>query len=801
MSTVAAMVGGHLSYKQEKFNNGGDDSDMLKCLKCFFLIIVIAALIMGSSAVSADNTELILNQTFEGDADILKSKQWYVSDSGVNVVNSPTFDGKVLAISPIQYAAYTLESAVNSGTVTVSVDFFVKELVNSRPISLWDEKNTTGNSFVRIETDTSGKISAVNSEAEKIFVGMYSLNKWTNITLLINNENSTYKVFINGCESSDNISFSSSNRIVNGINTIEFQNGSNESDIYIDNLYIKRSNNCDFEKIISNYTKYMQRIDCSFEGLSGKRIEDTGKYGYNTVFGCCEAYYTDEGGNTYIHFAGNESVKCNTDRIKDKKYFVISYDFRSENIFGTCPVKLYDDNGNVFSEIYVDVNGDFNINKSVLSSPGISGQNWNNMYFVINFEENRISAYLNGISLKSDGGNNQIDLLNNDAASVCEIEFAGGNNTSIDIDNISANGFGNVSDAEMYIYMSLCRSDRSVMSMAEGYLKLMCGHDVAARLCSENYKKYENAVNEHKNYRKYADFADAVYAENFDSFADGYIFDNSKGNTVAEYAVVDSGTLKIGGENEKGRFLKYKRQFEDLTINFDFKQSKKIPGKIYSLSDSAGKKNVMFITCNGYDIKLESGSDDAPIVILKNYEVDRWYNIKIITSVSNKSFALFIDGNKIGDYKFLNSDINNFERVFDVADIGCAFYDNVEILKYYDIKPIALGCGKSVPDSGEMFFSINENEVNIPKELDHIFDLRIAYGWKSESGILLLSLSGNTTPVSIRLYDRHNEDASLISIEEKSDIEKIDIYYWEHLQTLVPISKKQQINIKRNGSE
>lgn len=798
------------------------DRNVFRKIKYLLILVLTVVLTMPYVSVSADSMEPIVNQNFESSDSFFNSREWSISDDCVKITGSPTLDGNVLEIPPTQYAAYTLANVINSDIAILSVDFFVKDFINARPITVWDEKNTSGNAFVRLEIDTQGRIMATDAEYKKVFVGMYALNRWTNLTLYADNKNMTYRVFINGCAASAEISFSNATPIVYGINTIEMQNGGNDSSLYLDNFFVERSKSCDdADKIINDYMKYSQRIEYTFDGINDSEVADVSENNPFIVSSNGDARYVRKNSNTYIHSDNAEKFKCVTDSIQNKKYYAVSYDFRTEKSRSIELLNLYGNDNNPFVQISVDDKGVFSINglNAATDSGVLKDNDWNNICFFINLDEKYIEVYLNGVPVIDNSKNLRVGFSETDIKSVCTVEVVNDENEVLDIDNISVIGFNEKAYGELYLYMFLCTSDRSIKANACVYLKFLCGNDVPDRLETDVCKGYEYTVNEHKEYRTYADAAEVVYKENFNLFEDNYPMHSVDGDMVAENAVVVSGALQVGSDNNNGRFLKYKRQFDDLTVSFDFKQSVKSAGKIYSLSDLPGKKSVMLISSNGQDIKLMSGSSDTPVVILNNYDVNRWYNIRIITSIKNKNFTIFIDGNKIGEFKFLDSDIANFGRVFDCTEMVGAFYDNIEVLKYFAIKAVALKCGTYRNDalnlaggeysdlfvqsvsssdlSSEEIIPVVNNEAVIPKKCNCIGGLKLVYGWKIESGIVIIKISDKISAVENQLYNGCVDEASsVIPIDETNPIVKIDVYYWKQLQTLIPITKNKQINIK-----
>lgn len=793
-------------------------------IKYMCIIVLAVWLSFAYISVSADSTEPVINEAFESSDSFFNAKEWSASDDCVRIVGSPTFDGNVLELLPTQYAAYTLANAVNSDIAILSVDFFVKEFIDARPIAVWDEKNTSGNAFIRLEIDTQGRITATDAEYKKIPVGMYGVNRWTNLTVFADCESMTYKVFVNGCAASAEISFSNATPVVYGINTIEMQNGGNNSSLYLDNFFLEcAERHDDADMIIDDYMRYSQRIELTFDGMDDSQVADENNSAIVSVSG--NARYVRENNNTYIHSDGAEQLRCVTEKIQNKKYFTFSYDFRTEVNRNIELLRLYDGDNNAFARISVDDKGVFGLNGlSISTHSGILKDNdWNNMCLLINLDEKYMEMYINGVSVIDNTENLCTDFFAADIESICAAEIVNDGDGVLDIDNIFAIGFNEKAHAELYLYMFLCNSDRAVKSNACVYLKYLCGNDVADRLNTNVCKKYESMADEHKKYRVYADAADIIYKENFDSFEDNYPMQSVGGDMIAENAVVVSGTLLVGADGNKGRFLKYRRQFDDFTVSFDFMQSEKSAGKIYGLSDLPGKKNAMIITSNGKDIKLMSGSGETPIVILNDYEADRWYNVKIVTSKRNKSFMLFIDGSTIGEFKFLDLDIDNFGRVFDCTDMIGASYDNIEVLKYFAAKAVALRCGTYSGESlnladgisklpaqsvflpeilNEAVVSVTDNEVIIPQNRNCIVGLKMVYGWKIESGIVIIKISDGISAETIRLYDDCVDEASfIVPIDETNPITKIDIYYWKQLQTLVPITKNEQINVKYAAKE
>ena len=86
-------------------------------------------------------------------------------------------------------------------------------------------------------------------------------------------------------------------------------------------------------------------------------------------------------------------------------------------------------------------------------------------------------------------------------------------------------------------------------------------------------------------------------------------------------------------------------------------------------------------------IGIHDGSD-ANIVQAAKFEVGKWHHIREVVDVDNQTFDVYLDGKKLGNYKFRNGAHDTIDWLM----IG--FDEGVGTLGYYDAIEFGLGTGE-----------------------------------------------------------------------------------------------------------
>jgi hypothetical protein len=86
-------------------------------------------------------------------------------------------------------------------------------------------------------------------------------------------------------------------------------------------------------------------------------------------------------------------------------------------------------------------------------------------------------------------------------------------------------------------------------------------------------------------------------------------------------------------------------------------------------------------------IGIHDGSDDN-IVQAAKFEVGKWHHIREVVDVDNQTFDVYLDGEKLGNYKFRNAAHDTIDWLM----IG--FDEGIGTLGYYDAIEFGLGTGE-----------------------------------------------------------------------------------------------------------
>lgn len=666
-------------------------------MKKIILFVIVLLLISSVSGVVSATAGFEITEDFNSyaigtvDSDNFR---------GCAVCDFPSINNK--SVSLLSNTYYTFDE-VDSGGLIISYDFYITSKNNQkRLMQIFDSTKNGDKRPVVIYAEPNGAIKANGSFANCY----YPLNKWFNITLVMDIDNRKFDLYMDRMLCLEDASFWKEDaKEVAVIETV-----ANSELTYIDNVLIKSgyadkaAATADVTDMINSIVYRENNFDVYPVNIKAKEISGFGTVGTDSSIIVSASPKGDGNALKFVGGNGYSQLWNTLNTSVDSGAMIISYDFyltsievetRLLEVYGT-----YND-GSTRSIQVGTYGGVFTINNNKRNDFPYEANKWYNISLLCDIEQCKTYVYIDGECVDKNGFG-----LFNDADGIAVISFIKTLYNTVSeagkefyADNIYAESFANLDSAKAVLDVRLNSLNLSgVQEYDDIYDNNIAGYlgeyrALAATAEGRNIA-VSNVLRENSNLLSVCNL---LWSENYESYSteheitasDGYMSTTTYINPKVK-EISGNKVVKLESEGKRARFLKYYDSAPDsFMVSFDFMQE--VVSDIYCLARTSNShgNNVPFeiYTSNG---SIGIRTKDGNITILPKYEAGKWYTIKYYVDLPSETFFVEIENetncnSNYGFYShFENANSIDLNRLFDTwTDVTGVYYlDN--ILVYED---------------------------------------------------------------------------------------------------------------------
>ena len=615
-------------------------------------------------------------------------------DAGAVVKEFPSAVNKSISVSTTN--TYNTFTSVNSGAVIVSYDYFITSKNNQkRLMQIFNSDKTKRSAIIYAEPD--GTIRTHNAYANCY----YPLNKWFNITLVLDIESKKYDLYMDRLLCVSDVDFYDSDAAdISVIETV-----ANSEQIYIDNVFIKPGYATKAEATtdatqMMNGIAYMEKDFNEYTGLKkaqeiiglsttnkGESIllaEDPVKDGLVLKFVASQPI--DELWNSL-----NTTVKSGA--------MVISYDFyfssddidaRIMEVYGTYNV------GNTRSMQVGVRNKRFVVNNAERADFPLAAGKWYNVSLLSDVDNNKTYVYIDGTVVEKNGFG-----LFNDADNKAEISTIKTlYNSKVEgqdfyVDNIYVESFDKLASAQSVLDFRLNHSKSSgILESYDIYNNNIAGYFREYRAINASAEVRNAALSNITDEKsKFESIYNLLWYDDYEKYdvgheitsADGYMATTTAINPkVTKFA--NNKVVKLESQGDRARFLKYYDSAPTAyMVSFDFMQESISDISCLARTSNSNGNNMPFelYTANG---SMKARTKNGDVTIMPEYKADVWYTINYYVDLVSREFYINIENettcnSNYSFYSTFENDKVDLNRIFDTYTDkpGVYYIDNITV--------------------------------------------------------------------------------------------------------------------------